>query len=106
LLGGHVIASVAAKHPDFRMMRNARQLANKDHRHIAMLANGRWDFAVGRRHERNFRLSKQETAVTSPESIPAPELVKIVRLIGAIRAIRYERKVNVFDDLCSMTKGQ
>jgi hypothetical protein len=37
--GGHVIAAGAAKHADFRMMLNARQLAHKYHRHVAVLAN-------------------------------------------------------------------
>jgi hypothetical protein len=52
-----VIAIVAAKHPHFRMMRNARKLAYKHHGHVAVLANGSWDFAGGggSRHVRKIR---------------------------------------------------
>jgi hypothetical protein len=52
LLAGHVIANKAAKHPHLRMLLNARQLAHKYHRQVAVLANRSWDFAGGDwRHE-------------------------------------------------------
>jgi hypothetical protein len=110
LFGGHMIATVAAEHADFRMMLNARQLAHKYHRHLAMRAHGRWDFADGggRRHERKIRLSERGTVVTSAIAIPAPELVKIVRLLWPIRTTGLrarENCVNVVNDACSIMRA-
>jgi hypothetical protein len=85
-----MIATVAAEHADFRMMLNARQLAHIYHRHVAVLANRRWDFAGGggRLHEGKIRLSKWRMAVADPEPVGASELVKIMRRLRSVRTTR------------------
>jgi hypothetical protein len=75
LFGSDVIAAIAAKHPDFRMLLNARQLAHELHRRVAMLAGG--SRVAGRRHESQIRFLRRENN-RDAAPVSAPELVKIV----------------------------